>query len=79
MKPLHDLSLQEYEMLKASGMFWVCYPEATGNCNKDLQAVCVGDHTVCSEVFHPLSNTPIGHRIYRSFFYDIIDEEAEYE
>lgn len=78
MKPLQDLTLQEYEKLKASGMFWVYYPEATGNCNKDLQAICVGDALVFKRFSSPGSYTNQSKYV-KSYFYDIIDEEAEYE
>lgn len=34
-KPLSELSLEEYNALKSSGMFWERYPEATGSYEED--------------------------------------------
>lgn len=65
MKALHELSLQEYNMLKELGMLWEIFPEATGFVNDDLEAVIV-EKTVGLD-------SPV------KYFYDIIDEEAEYE
>jgi len=35
MKKLKELSLEEYDKLKSSGLFWVLFPEATGNFERD--------------------------------------------
>ncbi len=40
MKQLGELSLQEYEKLKQSGMLWEIYPEATGRVDDDLECFC---------------------------------------
>jgi len=37
MKKLHKFTRSEYELLKASGMFWELYPEATGTFKVDKQ------------------------------------------
>lgn len=66
MKALHELSLQEYNMLKELGMLWEIFPEATGFVNDDLDAVVVYKDV----------NLQTGKAC---LFYDIIDEEAEYE
>jgi hypothetical protein len=39
MKKLGELSLQEYNKLKQSGMFWEIYPESTGNIDDDLECL----------------------------------------
>ena len=65
MKALHELSLQEYNMLKELGMLWEIFPKATGFVNDDLEAVIV------EKTIGPDSSV--------KYFYDIIDEEAEYE
>jgi hypothetical protein len=59
MKALGELSLQEYNKIKGSGMFWELYPEATGSVNDDLE-------TFCYE-----RTRDDGSKYY---FYDIIDE-----
>lgn len=33
---LHELSFEDYKKAKASGVFWVYYPEATGNYEEDV-------------------------------------------
>lgn len=66
MKHYSEMSLQEYNKAKSSGMFYEVWPEATGNPDEDLQAVCV-------------LYEPAGLLVGARFFYDIIDEEAEYE
>ena len=63
---LQDLTLQAYKTLKASGMLYEFYPEATGNPNDDLQAYTVAYH------YNELTGD-------RKYFYDIQDEEAEYD
>jgi hypothetical protein len=59
MKALGELSLQEYNKMKGSGMFWELYPEATGSVNDDLEAFCYE------------RTREDGSKYY---FYDIIDE-----
>lgn len=71
-RPLRNLSLQEYESLKSAGLLWVHYPEATGDFNQDLQAACVALNTFESGTFSRRVKT-------KFYFYDINDEEAEYE
>jgi len=40
MKRLGELSLQEYNKLKRTGMLWEMYPDATGNVDADLECFC---------------------------------------
>ena len=80
MKELKDLTLQEYEGLKKTGFLWEFYPEATGDVDEDLDAVCVklisvdGIERTKYKTHSKITETSI-----RRFFYDIIDEEAEYD
>lgn len=41
MKELHQLTLQEYRKITDVGMLWELFPEASGDPNKDLQAIIV--------------------------------------
>ena len=63
---LQDLTLQAYKRIRASGMLYSVYPEATGNYNDDLQAYPIGylDDNLTGGL---------------KYFYDIQDEEAEYD
>ena len=74
MKMLNELSLQEYNHLKQSGILWECYPGATGNIDDDLDAVCqIEEHNYKKEIrFGIVHRVPTKKR----FFYDIIDEEV---
>lgn len=75
-KLLGQLSLQEYESLKDTGMLWVYYPEATGNYNCDLEATVVN----VVKMFTPIVTHYASDRhSVKVYFYDIIDEDAEYE
>ena len=81
MKELKDLTLQEYEGLKKSGLLWEFYPEATGGAYEDLEAVCV--KSVISDVLVrdvlSADRKKLTEIKSRRFFYDIRDEEAEYD
>jgi hypothetical protein len=68
MKALGELSLQEYNKLKQTGMFWELYPEATGCVDDDLECVVWATHTIDSA----------GNVSFQQF-YDIRDEEAHNE
>ena len=67
---LQDLTLQAYSRLKASGMLYEFYPEATGKPDDDLQAVVVRTGMI---------NTVDNPKYIKHYFYDILDEEAEYD
>lgn len=74
MKLLNELSLQEYNHLKSTGILWEVYPEATGSIDDDLDAVCqIEDQSYKKE-----NHFGIVHKIpsKKRFFYDIIDEEV---
>ena len=78
MKHYSEMSLQEYNKAKASGMFYEVWPEATGNVDEDLEAVCL--HISRSVVYVEAGGNLAPNVHYkRKYFYDIIDEEAEYE
>ena len=62
MKKLHNLTLQQYEILLNGGMLWVYYPHATGIVNRDLQAV-------------PVMRTHNHDSGITTTFYDIRDED----
>jgi len=82
MKDLKDLTLQEYEGLKKTGFLWEFYPEATGGANEDLEAVCVkytDDYIQIPPQGSESHYTSSILRLKKYFFYDIRDEEAEYD
>lgn len=78
-KRLGELSLQEYECLRSSGMLWEMYSNATGNVDDDLQAICIDAYAKEDWSVTNQAGRAVLPRVKTVFFYDIIDEEAEYE
>ena len=79
---LQDLTLQAHSRIKASGMLYELYPEATGNPNDDLQAYAVAYRNGDTVRLTRDSRDSLGictRRIPKVYFYDIQDEEAEYD
>jgi len=74
MKLLNELSFQEYNHLKSTGILWEYYPGATGDIDSDLDAVCQIEEQNCKKEIRcgTIHKVPTKKR----FFYDIIDEEV---
>lgn len=79
MKQLGELSLQEHTTLKNMGMLFEMYPDATGNVDDDLQAVRVDAYTKADWSVTKQVGKTVLPRVKTVFFYDIIDQEAEYD
>lgn len=82
-KHYSEMSLQEYNEAKASGMFWEVWPDATGNPDEDLECVVVDIDSYCTgkarvdSLGFIIGVDDVTKRT--RYFYDIIDEEAVYD
>ena len=84
MKPLNELTLREYKIEQASGMFWERYPGATGDYREDCilkrkeemktESEQYGTRTLCSI----LSNMRDLHKTHNYSYLPGLIEEAQY-